>query len=158
MELSHESVVPFLGVVSEDQGPGLVSLWYQRGNLSHFLSRSYHRTVNREILCYDVASGLKYLHTHEPQIVHGDLKGVRISIILQANVLIDPEGRACLCDFGLSIMDDGLPTGHTSSDFGGSLRFLAPELLENSRKTAATDVYAFGCLCIEARCLLALRS
>lgn len=46
-------------------------------------------------------------------------------------------------------MADGLPSGHTSSDFGGSLRFLAPELLDNSAKSAATDVYAFGCLCIE---------
>lgn len=88
MKLSHESIAPFLGVVTEDQGPGLVSLWYQRGNLPHFLSRPYHRTVNREILCYDVASGLKYLHTHEPQIIHGDLKGVRIPRLTSAHVVV----------------------------------------------------------------------
>jgi serine/threonine protein kinase len=77
MELTHESIAPLLGVVREDQGPGLVSPWYHRSNLPRFLSRSYHRTVNREILCHDVASGLRYLHTHKPQIIHGDLKGVR---------------------------------------------------------------------------------
>lgn len=40
----------------------------------------------------------------------------------------------------------------------GTIRFLAPELLveENPRSTCASDVYAFGCLCLEVRNLFFL--
>jgi len=64
-------------------------------------------------------------------------------------VLIDAEGRGSICDFGLSIILDGGPTGHTSSNFGGSLRFLAPELLDENTRTVQTDIYAYACTCIE---------
>lgn len=86
MELSHECIAPFLGLVVEDQGPGLVSLWYNRGNLLRFTSRPYHASINREILCHDVAAGLHYLHNHEPPIIHGDLKGVRVHFVLRLAV------------------------------------------------------------------------
>jgi serine/threonine protein kinase len=75
-------------------------------------------------------------------------------------VLIDGEGRASICDFGLSIILDGGPTGYTSSNFAGSLRFLAPELLdenEESTKTVQTDIYAYACTCIEVWTILAGR-
>jgi serine/threonine protein kinase len=72
-------------------------------------------------------------------------------------VLIDGEGRASICDFGLSIILDGGPTGYTSSNFGGSLRFLAPELLDENTRTVQTDIYAYACTCIEVRSILARR-
>jgi serine/threonine protein kinase len=72
-------------------------------------------------------------------------------------VLIDGEGRASICDFGLSIILDGEPTGHTSSNFGGSLRFLAPELLEESTRTVETDIYTYACTCIQVGSILAVR-
>lgn len=115
--------------------------------------------------CMDIALGLRYLHENNPTVVHGDLKSVRPLIIQypaypvhlirgQANVLIDDGGNALICDFGLSIALDGLKTGFTSSTMGGSVRFLAPELLVSSTPTVATDIYAFGCVCVEVRVLL----
>ena len=65
--------------------------------------------------------------------------------------MIDENGNASLCDFGLSLTLDGGPTGYTSSDFGGSLRYLAPELLESTVRTTATDMYALGCTCMQVR-------
>jgi serine/threonine protein kinase len=73
---------------------------------------------------------------------------------LQANILIKEDWSACLADFGLSkvFSDDTLTT---STNRGGSLYWMAPELLEPSRfglkfvRTPATDVYAFGCVCFE---------
>jgi serine/threonine protein kinase len=72
-------------------------------------------------------------------------------------VLIDEEGRASICDFGLSIIRDGGPTGYTSSNFGGTSRFLAPELLDEDTRTVETDIYAYACTCIEVRSILAGR-
>ncbi len=63
--------------------------------------------------------------------------------------MIAPDGRACLCDFGLSIILDGKPTGFTSEVFAGTFPFFAPELLESDRKTVETDIYALACTCAE---------
>lgn len=49
---------------------------------------------------------------------------------------------------------DGGATGYTSSEFAGTLRYLAPELLEEgSVRTFETDVYALGCTCMQVRVL-----
>ncbi len=64
-------------------------------------------------------------------------------------------GHALLCDFGLSRILDDLPSGHTTSVQGGTLRYLAPELLGGSGlngeacPTAKSDVFAFACTCIQ---------
>ncbi|TEB23289.1 kinase-like protein, partial [Coprinellus micaceus] len=70
-----------------------------------------------------VADGLRYLHTLEPPIVHGDLKG--------CNTLVTDDGHAIITDFGLSriIEEYSAPTGFTTTTFGGSIRHCAPELL-----------------------------
>ncbi|KAF9505522.1 hypothetical protein BS47DRAFT_1489802 [Hydnum rufescens UP504] len=89
------------------------------------------RSHNREIIRADIALGLQYLHEHRSQIIHGDLKGVCLNtrsagallmnLYSQRNVLIDGEGRASICDFGLSIILDQGPMGYMSSNFGGTL-------------------------------------
>jgi serine/threonine protein kinase len=71
----------------------------------------------------------------------------------QANILINEDWSACLADFGLSIFSD--VTSSMSTNRRGSLYWMAPELLDPDRfgtkfiRTPATDVYAFGCVCLE---------
>ena len=71
--------------------------------------------------------------------------------VTQENILVRLDGRACLCDFGLSVILDGQSTECTSEEVGGTLSFWAPELLESGRKTIQADIYAFACACIEVR-------
>ncbi|KAF9509418.1 hypothetical protein BS47DRAFT_1396928 [Hydnum rufescens UP504] len=139
--LNHPNIVPLLGFVSAELGPGLVSPWYSHGDVLQYIRR--FPNVPREPLCKDVASGLRYLHERNPPIVHGDLKA--------ANVVVAMDGRAALCDFGLSVILDSGPTGFTSSIIGGTLRFLAPEQLSDDQgsRSPPSDVYAFGCLYAE---------
>lgn len=59
-----------------------------------------------------------------------------------------------LTDFGLSILHGaGTTTMGTHSGHWGTVRFMAPELFTQEGVTAtfASDVYAFGCVCIEVR-------
>ncbi|KAF7326908.1 hypothetical protein MVEN_02584700 [Mycena venus] len=69
------------------------------------------------------------------------------------NILIKEDWSACLTDFGLSKFSDA--TSAMTSNRGGSLYWMAPELLDPDRfgyqfaRTEATDVYAFGCVCFE---------
>jgi serine/threonine protein kinase len=70
---------------------------------------------------------------------------------LQGNVLIDDREHAQLADFGLATVTDAT-RGATSTTQRGSLRWMAPELLDHElefKRTKASDVYAFACLCIE---------
>ncbi len=75
----------------------------------------------------------------------------------QENVLVDDSERAVITDFGLSTIVDGYRTGQTSSSFrnGGTSRFMAPELVfydgEAPNRTVASDVWAFGCTCMQVR-------
>ncbi|KAF8335297.1 kinase-like domain-containing protein, partial [Cantharellus anzutake] len=143
--LSHANLVPLLGYVNGVHGPGFVSPWYSERDAISFLKN--HPSANRSMIvrCAEVASGLEYLHSQLPPIVHGDIKGA----IIQQNILIASDGRACICDFGLSRILDNNPTGFTFTTVGMSLRFSAPELLDREDKTMEADIYAYGCTCIE---------
>ncbi|KAF7340969.1 Kinase-like protein [Mycena sanguinolenta] len=71
----------------------------------------------------------------------------------KANILINEDWSACLADFGLSIFSDA--TSLMTTNRGGSTYWMAPELLDPDRfglkfaRTPASDVYAFGCVCLE---------
>ncbi|MEI6179816.1 MAG: type ISP restriction/modification enzyme, partial [Chloroflexales bacterium] len=78
-----------------------------------------------------VAEGLDYLHGRG--LIHRDLK--------PANLLVTPEGKIKLADFGL-IKD--LSLGLTASRGWGTPMFMAPEQIELKQISPATDVYALG--------------
>jgi serine/threonine protein kinase len=116
--------------------------YYKNGITPKYLE--LNPNADRLALIKDVADGLRYLHTLEPPIVHGDLKGVRGAcdivswnqssqspLELQCNTLVTDDGHAIITDFGLSriIEEYSAPTGFTTTTFGGSIRHCAPELL-----------------------------
>ncbi|KAH7908657.1 kinase-like domain-containing protein [Hygrophoropsis aurantiaca] len=149
-QLSHPNLLPFYGVYrSSGTVPRvcLVSPWMQNGNIIQYLEKA--PTATRRPLITDVAEGLHYLHTFEPPVIHGDLKG--------ANIFITPSLRACVADFGLTSLESdsqgSLASTSTTSGIG-SLLWTAPELLnyrtgERQRQTLTTDMYSFGCVCYE---------
>ncbi|CAK0864614.1 unnamed protein product [Prorocentrum cordatum] len=95
----------------------------------------------RSLLIFDILSALRYLHSRQPVVVHGDLK--------ESNILVEERRsrngrssyRAKLLDFGLSRI-----LTRRAKPLGGTLRWMAPELL--SRQTippdADADCYSFG--------------
>ncbi|KAG8916689.1 hypothetical protein FRC03_009302 [Tulasnella sp. 419] len=138
--LNHPNVVPLLGFMT-DTSPALISPWYPNGNLNHYITT--HKHADRWSLTSDVVNGLEYLHSIP--ISHGDLKG--------ENVLVDGDGRASLCDFGMSqFLDEASRiTGFTTTNayIGGTDRFMSPEVCDNVQKTEATDMWALGCLIVQ---------
>lgn len=73
-------------------------------------------------------------------------------------MFISDSLHACLADFGLSVVGD-VTGGHltTTKNVKGSLQWTAPERIRSYahedpplRRAATDDVYAFGCLGIEA--------
>ncbi|KAF7374478.1 Kinase-like protein [Mycena sanguinolenta] len=142
-ELCHPHILPFLGI-EENSFPSplcMVSPWMEHGTVLNYLKQHGHSNVDK--LLYEIAQGLQYLHSRD--IVHGDLRG--------ANILINDDWSACLADFGLSIFSDA--TSSLTTNRGGSPYWMAPELLDPDRfgmrfaRTPASDVYSFGCMCLE---------
>lgn len=105
------------------------------------------------------AEGVKYLH--DKGIVHGDIKGVKaflsffclrfVDASVQANFLVDEELNICVADFGVSKFVESSTTSMGMSVSGGTLHWTAPELMKEAKPSYATDVYAFGCTCLEVR-------
>ena len=95
-------------------------------------------------------------------IIHSDLKPVRTTnhpfrlplTIPQTNILIDHDFHPRLTDYGLiPIISDPnkVDPGSTTSPTVGTVRYMAPELLnpsgfglKNSNPTKKSDTYAFG--------------
>jgi len=91
---------------------------------------SYYRQVAR--LARDAATGLHY--AHGAGMLHRDIK--------PGNLLLDVEGRVFLTDFGLARALQSADHAATC-DSVGTLRYMAPEQLEN-RADLRSDVYGLG--------------
>jgi tetratricopeptide (TPR) repeat protein len=86
-----------------------------------------------------LADGLSYLHGLGK--LHRDIKS--------ANVLVTPDGRVVLLDFGL-VTELDLESVEQSMNLVGTPAYMAPEQLEGLGATAATDWYAVGVLMFSA--------
>ncbi|KAI0928187.1 hypothetical protein AcW1_005510 [Taiwanofungus camphoratus] len=141
-KLNHPHVLQFYGIVT-NLGPQLhtVSPWQENGNILEYVQR-YPRADRMDLLL-GAAKGLEYLHQQE--VIHGTVRC--------ANILVTAEGKACICDFGMSqVIEDitDIPASATLTK-AGSARWLSPELIENtvSLSTRATDVYSFAMAMLE---------
>lgn len=91
----------------------------------------------------DVCDAVHYAHGQG--VLHRDIK--------PSNLMLDRTGRVWLMDFGLARVTDSDDLTETGRLIG-TLRFIAPEVVEDGRVDALGDVYSLGLTMFE---LLALR-
>ena len=102
--------------------------------------KNSHLSGERKVsILHDTASGLDYLHSQTPAIIHRDLTA--------KNVLLDLQLRAKIADFGNSrIMDlDPEASPETLTSLPGTLEYMPPEAQGvNVAYDPSLDVFSFG--------------
>jgi serine/threonine-protein kinase len=135
--------------VGEDNGQAYIVMEYVEGRpLSEALARGL---LPDAVVRYGIQIADALAHAHDRGIVHRDLK--------THNVIVTPEGRAKVLDFGLAkrLAPDELseePTRAADSlteagQIVGTLHYLAPEVLRGRAADTRTDVWAPGVLLYE---------
>jgi len=85
-----------------------------------------------------VAEGLAYAHQH--QVVHRDIK--------PANIMITPEGRAKIADFGIARMRSSETRTQTGVILG-SPKYISPEQVVGKRADHRSDIFSLGIILYE---------
>jgi len=85
-----------------------------------------------------VGEGLAYAHQH--QVVHRDIK--------PANIMITPEGRAKIADFGIARMRSSETRTQTGVILG-SPKYIAPEQVVGKRADHRSDIFSLGVILYE---------
>jgi serine/threonine protein kinase len=108
----------------------------ENGSL-HSIAKNFGRFPENLVGLYmsQVLHGLLYLH--EQGVIHRDIKG--------ANILTTKEGLVKLADFGVASRTTGL----SESSVVGTPYWMAPEVIELSGATTASDIWSLGCTVIE---------
>lgn len=137
-QLRHQNVVQYYGCEMVDDKL-YIYLEYVSGGSIHKLLQEYGQFGEPAIRSYtlQILSGLAYLHAKKT--VHRDIKG--------ANILVDPNGRVKLADFGMAkhITGQSCPLS-----FRGSPYWMAPEVIKNTNGcNLAVDIWSLGCTVLE---------
>ena len=101
---------------------------------------NFNFSVERKVsILHDTASGLDYLHSQTPAIIHRDLTA--------KNVLLDSQLRAKIADFGNSLIMDLYPEAspETLTGLPGTLEYMPPEAQGGGvTYDPSLDVFSFG--------------
>lgn len=134
-KLSHPRIVPVYGFRSGERGSAVTLRHMPGGDASRFRGAPPHDVLR---LGRDVAEALEYLHGLG--VVHRDVK--------PSNVLLDPESRACLADFGIAAVAWADEEGIVVRG-GGSRASLSPQQIDGEPAQPSDDLYALGALLYE---------
>jgi serine/threonine protein kinase len=138
--LGHPNLVPIFDVGEEDGDPYLVFEFIDGPNLSELIAREGHIAPARAAdLMRQVLDALAMAHANG--IIHRDLK--------PSNILIDPQGRPRVMDFGIAASLDAIESSTSEGGYFGTLPYLAPEYADGGRMSYKADVYAAGLVLIE---------
>ncbi|KAJ3321222.1 hypothetical protein HDU76_000125 [Blyttiomyces sp. JEL0837] len=176
MSLRHRNIITMMGFGSRPPHHFLITEFMPRGSVFDVLGDfKQYPTLSSELkhrMLMDVASGMAFLHSCNPLIIHQDLKSL--------NLLVAEDWTVKVSDFGIAkeVSPPPPPPPKTNSLFkftssnskengnngspkpeeeedsrpahGGTLQWMSPELLLGDvTPTTKMDVFAFGVICWE---------
>ncbi|CAL4896796.1 unnamed protein product [Urochloa decumbens] len=138
--LKHKNIVKlFASWIDEEKGiVNIITEYFTSGSLRRY--RTKHKKVDIKAIrrwAIQILTGLEYLHSQNPSIIHRDLKCD--NIFINGN-----HGKVKIGDFGLATFMQQQKTRSVK----GTLEFMAPELYTGNYNELV-DIYAFGMCMLE---------
>ncbi|KAF5786394.1 putative protein kinase WNK-NRBP family [Helianthus annuus] len=138
--LKHSNIMKFYTwwVDTDNRNINFVTEMFTSGTLRQY--RQKHRRVNINAIkhwCRQILKGLVYLHSHDPPVIHRDLKCD--NIFINGN-----QGEVKIGDLGLAAI---LHKSHAARCVG-TPEFMAPEVYAEEYNELV-DIYAFGMCVLE---------
>ncbi|CAH8359794.1 unnamed protein product [Eruca vesicaria subsp. sativa] len=138
--LKHKSIMKFYTswVDTENRNINFITEMFTSGTLRQY--RLKHKRVNIRAVkhwCRQILRGLNYLHTHDPPVIHRDLKCD--NIFVNGN-----QGEVKIGDLGLAAMLQNSHAAHCV----GTPEFMAPEVYQEEYNQLV-DIYSFGMCVLE---------
>ncbi|KAK8858460.1 hypothetical protein IAR55_002687 [Kwoniella newhampshirensis] len=140
--LNHSNIVKYKGFARDKENLFIVLEYCENGSLQTILKK-FGKFPESLVAVYisQVLEGLIYLH--EQGVIHRDIKG--------ANILTNKDGSVKLADFGVSSRSTQPALGAEANDneVVGSPYWMAPEVIEQSGASTASDIWSVGCVVVE---------
>ncbi|KAG5924507.1 hypothetical protein E4U42_004629 [Claviceps africana] len=137
--LLHDNIVKYIGFVKSADCLNIILEYCENGSL-HSILKAYGKFPENLVGVYmtQVLRGLQYLH--DQGVIHRDIKG--------ANILTTKDGTVKLADFGVSTST--LAAGQDKeAQVVGTPYWMAPEIIQLSGASSASDIWSVGCTVIE---------
>lgn len=134
-ECHHENLLKSTGYAVRKDVPYLVMPFCPKGSVEKLIGNFADKDEIWRFL-FHVASGLAYLHTCDPPIIHQDIK--------PANILIDSNNYYCITDFGISI-STGQDDGYLDDISSGTIMYMPPERFQEGYvPMSESDIWSLG--------------
>ncbi len=133
--LNHPGIVRIVDIFYEADNIYIVEDYIEGKTLKEHVDSEGPMSSEMMIeIAEQLCSILDYLHSFNPPIIYRDLK--------PSNVMIKPDNRVVLIDFGIARTYKEGQEGDTI--ILGSKGYIAPEQLVNIQSNAQTDIYSLG--------------
>jgi mitogen-activated protein kinase 15 len=133
----HDNIVQLLDVISPVDGDIYLIFENLKFDLNFLIRNSKITKIVKQKITYQITNAVFYLHS--AGIVHRDIK--------PSNILLNPDYRVKICDFGLARSFGADPV---LTDYVATRWYRAPEIILGSREySMAVDIWALGCVVAE---------
>jgi eukaryotic-like serine/threonine-protein kinase len=137
--VNHEGIANVFDYGEEDGSAYLVMELVPGEALSTILEREHTLPTDKVLdIVAQTASALQA--AHQAGLVHRDIK--------PGNLLITPDGRVKITDFGIARIADQVPLTATGQVMG-TVQYLSPEQASGHPASPATDIYSLGIVAYE---------
>ena len=138
--VNHEGIANVFDYGEEDGSAFLVMELVPGEALSAVLERERVLPSDR-VLDYVAQTASALQAAHQAGLVHRDIK--------PGNLLITPDGRVKITDFGIARIADQVPLTATGQVMG-TVQYLSPEQASGHPASPSTDIYSLGIVAYEA--------
>ncbi|PNY27545.1 Septation [Tolypocladium capitatum] len=138
--IEHDNIVKYIGFVKSTDCLNIILEYCENGSL-HSILKAYGKFPENLVGVYmtQVLQGLNYLH--DQGVIHRDIKG--------ANILTTKDGTVKLADFGVSTSTLAGGQQDKEAQVVGTPYWMAPEIIQLSGASSASDIWSVGCTVIE---------